>query len=59
MSEWFVTEDEDIEVGENGSVDIYVTNNEWGSVYKLLTFEQLEKIYMEAKNKKEENERPQ
>jgi hypothetical protein len=45
MSEWYDPEDSDIEIDrDKKEVDIYVTNNQFGSIYITLTFEQIKDI---------------
>jgi len=45
MSAWFETEQDDIEINKDKKeVGIYITDDEWGSIYKILTFDQINKI---------------
>jgi hypothetical protein len=48
MSEWNNIEDDDIDVElEDKEVNIYAGYNDFGSIYAVLTFEQIDKIYKE------------
>ena len=48
MSEWYEPEDDDIDVLQNErEVHIFVKQNNFGSVYVYLSFDQIEKIYEE------------
>jgi len=44
MSEWYEAKKEEIEVTET-TVNIFVKQNDWGSVYVTLTFDQIRDIY--------------
>ena len=45
MSDWNNIDDECIEVdNEEKEVNILVTSNEWGNVYCILTFDQINQI---------------
>jgi hypothetical protein len=45
MSEWYEPKEDDIDIDkEQEEVDIYVTNNQFGSIYITLTFEQIKDI---------------
>jgi len=48
MSEWHEPEKDDIAVDtKSNAVNIYVKQNDWGSVYITLTFDQIKEIYDE------------
>lgn len=50
MSEWYEPKKEDIDIVEDQKeVHIFVKQNDFGSVYTSLTFEQIEAIYKEIK----------
>lgn len=45
MSTYYETEEDDIDIDqESREVDIYVADNECGSIYKTLTFDQIKEI---------------
>jgi hypothetical protein len=51
MSGWYHIRSEDIEIdNDNSEVDLYVTHNDQGSVYAVLTFEQIAKLHAEITN---------
>lgn len=53
MSEWYEAEDDEIKVDfERERVDLYVTANDFGRIYLMLSFKQLLDIAEEIKNSK-------
>ena len=49
MSLWYNIDDDDIEVDtEKKEVNVYVTSDDQGSIYAILTFEQIAAIVKEA-----------
>lgn len=45
MSTWINIDSDEIEVDEvKKEISIYVTNDDWGSVYAVLTFAQINKL---------------
>jgi len=52
MSEWYEAKDDYIDLDfKEKDVDIFVTQNNLGSVYITLTFDQIEDIYKKIKAK--------
>ena len=50
MSEWYETEPIDIAIDfNNGEVSLYVKQNDFGTVYKTLTFAQVNKLCEDIK----------
>lgn len=46
MSKWNSVHDRDIDIDEDSlEVNLYVTADDWGSVYATLTFAQVKKMY--------------
>ena len=46
MSEWYDPTDEDIEIDpESLNINIFVKQDDWGSVYVTLSHEQIKRIY--------------
>ena len=46
MSEWHDIKQDDIEIdGAKEEVNLLVTSTDWGNVYAILTFEQINEIY--------------
>jgi len=50
MSEWHTADDKDISVDKH-QVDIFVTQNDWGSIYVSLTFDQVKRIHKEIQER--------
>lgn len=52
MSEWYQAHDSDIGLDEKqGEINVYVTQNESGSVYVTLSFDLIKRIYNQVKDK--------
>jgi len=50
MSQWHTADDKDISVDKD-QVDIFVTQNDWGSIYVSLTFDQVKRIYKDIQER--------
>ena len=51
MSEWYDPTDEDIEIDpESLNINIFVKQDDWGSVYVTLSREQIKRIYEQINN---------
>ena len=48
MSTWYETEESDIDINTNNDeVNLFICGDDHGGIYKTLTFEQIERIYIE------------